>query len=113
MNKTIKRKWLQELRSGNYKQGKSYLRRLHPKQLKPDELECRWCCLGILADVTHPEVWQKAQAAYYDHQGCGRFPSGDVTAKAELTIEACRHVARMNDSEKPFSEIADWIEENL
>ena len=113
MNKAIKRKWLQELRSGSYKQGKSYLRRLHPKELDPSKLEERWCCLGILCDVTQPNHWEKSKGSYYYHRGMGRFPRSDVGTRSGVTLEACRYVARMNDSEKPFSEIADWIEENL
>jgi len=44
MNKTIKKKWVKALRSGEYKQGRNWLR-------KGD----RFCCLGILCDLYHKD----------------------------------------------------------
>lgn len=113
MNKTIKRKWLQELRSGNYKQGRTFLRRRYPMKLNPSKIVEKWCCLGVLADTTHPDEWDESQTSYYTNCGSGRFPNTAVTDAAKVAILQCRTLARMNDSEKPFSEIADWIEENL
>ena len=44
LKKEIKEKWLIELRSGKYKQGKENL-----KTVSPDG--ARYCCLGILTDI--------------------------------------------------------------
>lgn len=42
----VKRKWLEALRSGEYKQGRSYL---HYQQAGSGEE--RFCCLGVLCDL--------------------------------------------------------------
>jgi hypothetical protein len=36
-----------------------------------------------------------------------------VRIAVNMDLEAMKHLIEMNDSDKPFSEIADWIEENL
>lgn len=45
MNQEIKTKWLEALRSGNYKQGTGNLRR-----------GINYCCLGVLCDIYHKET---------------------------------------------------------
>ena len=88
MNPEIKARWLRDLRSGEFKQGLNMLR---------NEIDNEYCCLGVLcksADVR----W-----SYYilkDEVG--------VSDKVQSTLMA------LNDEEKKsFTEIADWIEENL
>jgi hypothetical protein len=46
MNKEIKEKWINALRSGKYEQGKSQLRSLSNK----------FCCLGVLCDLYKDEL---------------------------------------------------------
>lgn len=49
MNRELKTKWLEALRSGKYKQGRSALRTIQ------DE----FCCLGVLCDIVAPDAWSK------------------------------------------------------
>ncbi len=47
MNKEIKQKWVEALRSGEYKQGKGTLRTNNNL----------FCCLGVLCDILSPDKW--------------------------------------------------------
>lgn len=115
MTPELKSAWTAALRSGQYVQGRSHFK--HPAR---DE----YCCLGVLCAVagapfrvpygeTHPGVehdnWEfvKGQLRVgvdypecMEHQGCR------VSAHTKLWW--------MNDlDKKSFSEIADWIDENI
>ena len=46
MDKTLKKKWLEALRSGEYKKGRRFLRK-----------DGAYCCLGVLSDLMDPEGW--------------------------------------------------------
>lgn len=56
MNADIKKKWIEALRSGQYEQGRSYLRTEHPSGA------ARHCCLGVLCELymqAHPRAqWE-------------------------------------------------------
>jgi hypothetical protein len=52
MNKRIKRKWLEALRSGKYKQGRSELHRMEEGENGPEH---KYCCLGVLCDLAEQE----------------------------------------------------------
>lgn len=78
MNQKIKKKWIEALRSGKYKQGKTLLRSAN-----------KFCCLGVLCDIIKNEI------------GINWF----------MNIDG---VYSINDNRnKTFSEIVDYIEENL
>lgn len=66
MNQEIKQKWLEALRSGEYKQGQSALRE-----------NDRFCCLGVLCNLhaeAHPEFAAKQKnSSEYDGQ-LGHLP---------------------------------------
>lgn len=49
MDKQIKQRWIDALRSGNYKQGKFWLRR-------GDKCESSFCCLGVLCDIYNQDT---------------------------------------------------------
>ena len=49
MRKAVKKKWLEALRSGEYKQGKRTLRRIEP------DGGYSYCCLGVLCDLAVKE----------------------------------------------------------
>lgn len=99
MKKEFKAKWIAALRSGEYKQTKGHL---HD--------ENGYCCLGVLCEVTQPEDWN---GFHFDG-----YPNGEEFREffglnpREETV-----LIHMNDGfeqpQKPFSAIADWIEENL
>lgn len=99
-----RKKWVEALRSGKYKQGKYGLR---------SKDDC-WCCLGVGADVmgcTWRQVnpmWQTASVGgFYD---VNVLP---VPLVAEFGLDYVAQVVlvKMNDSEgKDFNQIADYIE---
>lgn len=111
MNKELKTKWLEALRSGKYKQGKTALRTVR------DE----FCCLGVLCDIVAPDKWSKPtkNTNYYIHMNTGGIPSFSLYPGYEQELapgEASQPLGiliKMNDSGKTFAEIANWIEENL
>lgn len=130
--KDIKEKWLEALRSGEYKQGQSALvvtrldRVDYPtfgappeKHYAPDS----YCCLGVLCDVLHKQfqmgtwVMEDNGATHtfkYDHHvSTGNLP---VTIQEELGLSesTCSALINMNDDDdKNFDEIAKYIEEKL
>lgn len=120
MNQEIKARWLEALRGNKYKQGMQALR-------KKDD---RFCCLGVLCDITHPQGWQEPtendhrhyindedkgnwfEFNYKNHLSGGFLPF-NLAQELELTTEQESELTAMNDAGKTFSEIADWIEVHL
>jgi hypothetical protein len=103
MKPTIKRKWVDALRSYKYKQG--------PHRLYENR---RHCCLGVLARIQGAKV----------SRGVLRIGGEDVrprnAAQYLASPFACglhratqAKLASMNDGGKTFPEIADYIEKNL
>jgi hypothetical protein len=91
----FKRKWLEALRSGKYKQGQTFLLR-HG---------CR-CVMGVAGAVLGiPDEILDGRCCPYTHLG---FP-----AHLSFSSDIPTHPVTMNDDGKSFAEIADWIEENL
>lgn len=104
MNPSIKERWVQALRSGNYVQGTDLLRS------KSNE----FCCLGVLCDLyiqDHDEDWEEACSACYVCDGIDTEPSVAVQDWAEFYNVV--KLIEMNDTEmEPFHVIADYIEAN-
>ena len=110
MDLNIKRRWVEALRSGNYKQGTMYLR----------DQESGYCCLGVLCDVIRPDGW-----GFHDEKEDVSQPhvfsdGGDEQLSPAsrdffgIPEEIHRELIDMNDAQgKNFSEIADYIEEYL
>lgn len=103
-----KEQWLKDLRSGEFKQGKSRLCSIYP-----DGSE-HYCCLGVLAhrQSIHCELEKVDDAltrkVYYF--------KGDESGYAGITPNSLywdAYVVALNDEGAPFSEIADWIEANV
>lgn len=108
----IRAKWLEALRSGNYKQGKFGLR-----------TGDTFCCLGVLCDTVDPTAWVKDKTAetYTWHNRGGTLHGTEIkNLIGGLDSKAQGELVDMNDSaedDQPnptnFAEIADWIEEKL
>ena len=117
MNKKVKKKWLKALRSGEYKQGNSYLR-----------IDDTFCCLGVLCDIHSKETnrnWQKSKGEY---RYVGRpYDIPDIVLRwAGLSLAnvgdnyRCvaykgkkKHLAAVNDDGYSFKQIANIIESQL
>ncbi len=109
MKPSWKKKWLAALRSGEYRQGRKYLR----QQRKGQD---RYCCLGVLCDLTAPKKWANLRTACsaYAHDSSGSdMPSRAIRVRAGIEIEDAVALADMNDTGCRFTTIARWIEENL
>lgn len=116
MNQEIKEKWVDALRSGNYKQGKSKLR----------NADNTFCCLGVLCDVVNPKPWQQYSDNSWSYQSNVEILPSDLYLAAGITctgdLKKLVHVgsttyltlAQMNDSGNfSFQQIADIIEEQF
>jgi len=71
-NKEAVKKWVEALRSGNYKQGKGALRVTQGRELSPSE--DRFCCLGVACDLAEREgvmldVNFTTRGDQYEHDG--------------------------------------------
>lgn len=99
MNKEIARKWVDALRSGEYKQTRGRLR-------SGD----RFCCLGVLCEINGTR-WNAAK-------GWLALDADDIYDKAELPVgdfkdrPSTGRYATLNDDGVSFAEIASQIEKD-
>lgn len=131
MSKELRKKWIDALRSGDYEQGKGYLRQ-----------HDYFCCLGVLCDLVDKNGWDlDHQSGIYSFDVMRyRFPPGRLSQikinKIDADFEfkslpndlkekileyftesdplsictAPMSLAELNDHGVPFSLIADIIE---
>jgi hypothetical protein len=97
MDKTIKKKWVAALRSGEYKQGKSHL---HTRNN-------RYCCLGVLATV----IGKRPSDAKCNNGDEYLRPS--VLKKCGLKHLTQVRLGHQNDGGDSFDKIASYISRNL
>ena len=107
MNLELKNKWCAALRGGEFKQGKGAL-------VYIDEEGLKYCCLGVLGAISGGHINYDLHGAtaiiwngekYFTHLN---FDQGGLGINTQITL------MKLNDDEKrTFSEIADWIEENV
>lgn len=118
MNKVVKDEWVACLRDGSYKKTSFMLQ----------DLDNHFDAVGVLVDravsagiVPVPKRYDKESGAevffgyaYQDgnHSTATRVPKA-VCEWAGIGYWTCNRVQMMNDKGKTFTEIADWIEENL
>lgn len=107
MNKEIKLKWIEALRSGNYKQGRGQLRN-HRNE---------YCCLGVLCDIHAQETGRKWSKNNYDGEYSKLNTEVAIWAGLEDANPIIAHNIRCigaNDvHEYSFLDIANMIETNL
>lgn len=113
MNPEIKKRWVESLRSGEYKQGIGCLR-------DGDH----YCCLGVLCDLVKDEIggtWEAINRRQYEFLGKDLSLPAEVRKLAGLTNpigvfwkEGVRDtLTSQNDRGVPFTKIADIIEEHF
>ena len=107
MQKELKERWIAALRSGEYKQGRNYLNK-----------DGGLCCLGVLCEVMelpkYEEDYEGGTITIYS-DAARALPPSEVMDKQGL-YQYWATLASMNDNidnQAPFTEIADWIEENI
>ena len=108
MKPALKKKWVEALRSGDYKQGKGRLRRADESHL---DMPDAFCCLGVLCQVSNPDGWTKTDVYRYSNQG-GMF-NAHFSREIGLPYDMVVDLVIMNDTGKGFGTIANWIEKNL
>lgn len=104
-NKANLRRWVKALRSGQYEQGKSYMR-----------TENKYCCLGVAMDlaiangvVCTPDWGKTANVPPAVNKWFG-LDDYDLNREVELPSGAVNSPANLNDGGTSFNEIADAIE---
>lgn len=109
MNPDVKARWVEALRSGNYKQGKQAL--YHAG---------RFCCLGVLCDlaVKDEAVEKSGEGFGSEKDGFAKLlPPTSVLKWAGVergfTRDVLNDLATKNDDGVSFAEIADAIEAQL
>jgi hypothetical protein len=102
MDKKIKEKWVQALRSGEYKQGTTLL---YNKE------QNTYCCLGVLSVINgvNPNLRKRRGEEYLSQAAEKEF---------DLTYDEQQILGRMNDGsgyevQRNFIQIADYIEKEL
>lgn len=111
MNPEIKAKWLEALRSGNYKQGTGRLR-------KADN---SYCCLGVLCDVIDPTKWMNTEDTYHCYGY--RIDDPQFHVYSALSDNQLKEIGlpsydmweliRRNDRSSSFTDVIKYIEEHL
>lgn len=110
MDAQSKAKWLEALRSEKYQQAQGTLR-------DGD----RFCCLGVLCDITKRGDWVSANSVYrpnvqrYDIGGhvSTMFLPMILRTEFDLIDDVLDPLMGMNDKGESFAMIADWIEANI
>lgn len=101
MDKEIKRRWVEALRSGKYEQGQGKL--LHSG---------KFCCLGVLCDiqgVPREEITKYAISPFDEESGLRAF----APIRGLLPFASIGKLSEMNDNGRNFDEIATYIEASL
>lgn len=84
LNPSTKKVWLRALRSGDYRQGRNWLRRQTPDG-------DYYCCLGVYADLVDAGAWITTNSVYQNRAlewngSRGTFPAGAFPASAKAVF---------------------------
>jgi hypothetical protein len=103
MNKIVKKKWLNALRSGEYKQTSECLRDSNG-----------YCCLGVLCEVTgNAQNRNMDQAWPVNDMSEDGFENGSPAPFIGLSASMQETLANMNDANESFDDIAAYISRNV
>lgn len=118
MNSTIKEKWVAALRSGEYSQGKSWLR--SPPRVSTSPNPHTFCCLGVLCDIYQKETgkgeWRPPTNGHHYHFEDGVGDESRTSTPAQVVIwsnidtRMLPVLTFLNDHGSTFEEIAERIE---
>lgn len=123
MNRDLRNRWVEALRSGTYKQGKHRL-----KRVGQFPLDRNYCCLGVLCEVAglefeedpYESLFNSKRSEYFflkEEAGearCSSFLPDAFRKEIGIGYLDQEKLVRMNDEENcSFEDIANWVEENL
>jgi hypothetical protein len=111
MLQEYKESWIKALRSREYVQGQEQLK-------SNDQNNPSYCCLAVLGLINglniDPYDCTEFENHANDEDGSNGMTYPVLNDKFGITSEEERELIRLNDTEmKSFSEIADYIENNL
>ena len=108
MKKELKDKWLQALRSGEYRQTTELLRDVDFADVPG------FCCLGVLGDVCGLAVWHESGALVLEDEVYDTEYDAKALALLGLDEDTQNDLINLNDTQRAdFNEIANWIEANV
>ena len=107
MKKDIADRWVKALRSGEYKQGRGFLK-----------VKERYCCLGVLCDLYDPKGWKMVSnlnvSTFKIDHNFSRLSKKVMTWSGMRNDAGCYEVnhtlIKDNDRGDSFEEIANTIE---
>jgi len=103
IKRKLKEDWVKALRSGKYEQGTKFLRRDNDK----------FCCLGVLCDITEYDKWIKDDNEKFYNFGKGTYSLLPINLIKLIGYGIQGDLVRMNDGGETFDKIADYIEANV
>jgi hypothetical protein len=106
-------RWAKVLKSGDYRQCKSTLRRRTVPEMSPEgEVKESHCCLGVAQDIFDPEGWVRRKGIEGGRPTEYRGGS-DVSVKVLTALGLTRHeimrYSDRNDRGASFPTIADYV----
>ena len=107
MKASVKRQWIEDLRSGDFPQGKRLLW-CREAVLSPK----RYCCLWVLGERQCPDAPEGSLISRYQ-ESMGEVLSDETLRKLGLKKADQVYLAIMNDRGDDFEAIANWIEANI
>lgn len=114
MKEDVKKKWLEALRSGEYKQVRGGLCNIE------NGVKVGHCCLGVLCEclandgvVTSDASVNRIGSYTYTGLPMAGALTHSLLAHLNLDVKEESNLIRMNDKGKSFVEIADYIEKNV
>ena len=121
MNKEIKQKWLEALRSGKYRKGTHALKRKFP-----ENTEAEYCCLGVFCEICGLKPVSSREAfsgiTYFSYQfdneaGEEEFPPDalvtNMIGEKSMYAQKLQYLSSINDRADTFDEAIEFIEKTL
>lgn len=106
----VKKRWVKALRSGEFQQGKGYLKLLPFGRQKAT----RYCCLGVLCQIEGVRENHSFDAKSVNFGKSNTRLSDYMLRKIGLNESEMKNLMRMNDSgDKTFKQIAQYIQVNV
>lgn len=120
MDKDVKKRWVDALRSGEYKQGRGALC-YEEESSDGESSEFYFCCLGVLIDVELYGDWETREVLNFSEKKTLWTFNENILTLGEsqgrrfgLTNDQEDYLTQLNDYiSKSFDYIADWIDMNI
>lgn len=98
MKRALLNKWIEELESGKWKQGKGHL---HASDA--------YCCLGVLCEIAGLKKKTQYEVARYFYKDTSELSYLPAAFANEMKVTEDARLARLNDSGADFKTIAEEL----